>query len=370
MSTRMQIVIVSEVSVGYGTPQVLRVAQSMAERFNADVLILEPDQPERPSVNLRDHAADERVSLERIFTTSHPYSSAGRIEFTLIAAQILDRLRPRIVLFGSAYGLPVLLRANAPNQLNIFYCLENVDANPPAELRHLARRCSIIVFPEANRARLYSERLGGLAPDQEAMIVYNANYPRAPAPPQRRLRRIFYGGTFHKDLTCGDYFIDPDLAHLPIDIYGLIDGYPDKKKIAAQLNGARGGVKYCGYREADASFFALMARYQYSIVIWNPIKEALRYAAPNKLFDAIACGVPPICAPHPQCVEIIDKWRCGLLMEDFSYSALRTRLKQALRMIGSREHAEMVRNCATAMEQGMNWPYQFEKLAAAIQRRL
>ena len=57
----------------------------------------------------------------------------------------------------------------------------------------------------------------------------------------------------------------------------------------------------------------------------QPVTTAQRYAAPNKFFDAIACGTPPICAPHPQCVEVIRKWRCGLLVDDWSSEATNLR---------------------------------------------
>ena len=75
-----RIVIISEVSVGYGTPQVIRVADSLARALGADVTIFEPDQPERPPVDLARHAQSANVTVRRIYTSSHPYSTAGRIE--------------------------------------------------------------------------------------------------------------------------------------------------------------------------------------------------------------------------------------------------------------------------------------------------
>lgn len=368
--SRISVCLVSEVSVGYGTPQIIRVADSIAEHFNADVHIYEPDQAARPAVDIRDHVHQPTVYLQRIFTTSHPHSTAGRIEFCALVAKAVQRIAPSIILFGSSYGLPILLHLDPRRSLNILYCLEHVAKQPEASLRLLAKHCSIIIFPEINRARIYLERLGGPRPGQDTLVMYNANSRREVVPAERRVHRFFYGGTFHKQLTFGDYFLDPSMAQRPIDVYGIIDGYSDCSDTMARMSGKDGCVKYCGYVEANAHFFSILSRYQFSIVTWNPLNTAQHYAAPNKLFDAIACGVPVICAPHPQCVDIVKRWRCGMIADDWSLQALAARVGQGVEMMGSRTHAEMVRNCAAAMDGGLNWSSQFAKLAPVIDKHL
>lgn len=368
--SRRRILVVSDVSLGYGTPQILRAAESLASAFDADVLVLEPDEPERPAVDIRDHVSTPDIRLKRIFTTTHPYASAGRVEFALAAAREVEAFKPSIILFCSDYGLPILLRIDPSKSLNIFYCLEEVHERPNPDWRPLVAHCDLIIFPEANRAKLYYEIINGKRGGPEAIILFNANYERVTAPPEKPIKRLFYGGSFHKEMTCAANFLEPKIASMPIDVYGLIRGFDDEMAVRRQMMGARGGIRYCGYLEADAKYFRLLSQYQYSIVIWNPVNSAQLYAAPNKFFDAIACGTPPICAPHPQCVEVIRKWRCGLLLDDWSAEAMRSRLRQAIRMIGTDDHKEMVQNCLTAMQRELAWPVQFEKVLSAIRRRL
>ena len=86
------------------------------------------------------------------------------------------------------------------------------------------------------------------------------------------------------------------------------------------------------------------------------------YAAPNKFFESIADGVPPIAAPHPQCKMMIDRYKCGILMRDWSEGEFFSALDQALRLYQTDSWYEMVSNCGTAVRQELNWDHQFEKL--------
>lgn len=360
------VAIVSEVSVGYGTPQVIRVATSIAREWGADVTIYEPDQPERPPVDISQHADLENVRTQRIYTSSHPYSAAGRIEYCLAVAALIKKQAARAIVVCASYGLPVFYHIDSSRSVNVFYCLEHIPEQPDATLQLVAQHCQVVVFPERNRAARYLPRLGGPKRDQQIVIVLNANYIRDTSSHITRIPRIFYGGSFHRELTFAEYFLHPDIAEYPIDVYGIIDGFPDRNSIARQMHGNTGGIRYCGYLEANDAYFNTLARYHYSLVIWNPLNEATLYAAPNKLFDAIACGVPPLCAPHPQCKEIISQWKCGLVMDDWSAGSLRGRLSQAQETFGTPFHESLVTNCRQAMQHGLDWDSQCKELMLAM----
>jgi len=333
-----EIAIVSEVSVGYGTPQVIRLADTLASAFNADVIIYEPDQPERPAVDIARHTLSGCVRVQRIVTSSHPYSSAGRIEFCLAVGKQLNEHRPRVIVVCASYGLPIFYGLDPSRSFNVFYCLEHIPENPESSLSMVGKSCHLVLFPERNRARIYAPRLGIVGNRQEIIIVMNGNYPRDGLSEKRqRIPRMFYGGTFHREMTCADMLLEPDIAKYPIDVYGIIDGFPDRAAVARQMHGNDGGIRYCGYLEADETYFETLARYQYSLVIWNPSNDAQLYAAPNKMFDAIACGVPPLCAPHPQCDEIIRRWQCGVLCDSWSSAAVRSRLEQVMATFGTHQ---------------------------------
>lgn len=106
-------------------------------------------------------------------------------------------------------------------------------------------------------------------------------------------------------------------------------------------------------------------RYAYSAVAWNPDNENHLYAAPTKFFEAIADGVPPVAAPHPQCRLIRDRYRCGILMAYWSFDSFLKALRKAVNIHGAPEWQEMVANCARVASE-LNWEVQFEKLRAVL----
>ena len=367
--SRPRMALISDVSLGYGTPQLPRMADSFATAFNAEVHIFEPDEPERRPVDIRQHTRSSNVHLRRIYTAAHPHSHQGRIEFCAQAAGHVKALSPDILMFATMYGIAILDHLDTRAMLKIFYCLEEMDPRHKY-LFPLVRQCDIIIFPEDNRARLYLERLGNAANEPDVLLIYNTSDRTEWTDPSARGERIFYGGTFDRNVTFGGYFLHEKLAAMPVDIYGIIRGFKDPSAVINRLDGRHGGPKFCGYRQSDDAFFKLLSGYLYSIVIWNPDREDRLYAAPNKFFDAIACGVPPIAAPHPQCVEIIRKWKCGILMEDWSFACFTRALQRALKASKSEYYQELAANCRRAMQEELSWSRQFERLVPLVQRRL
>ena len=367
--SRPRMVLISDVSLGYGGPQLLRMAESFAITFGADVHIFEPDEPERRPVDIRQHTRSSGIRLTRIYTTAHPYFRQGRIEYCAQVAERVKALSPDILLFATMYGISILDHLDARRMLKIFYCLEEVDREYEY-LFPLVRQCDIMIFPEDNRGRLYLERLGNPLADPDVLLIYNTSDRSEWTDPDVRLDRMFYGGTFDRTVTFASYFLHDEMAAVPVDIYGIIRGFDDPEAIINRLDGHEGGPKFCGYRQSDDAFFKLLSRYLYSIVIWNPKREDHLYAAPNKFFDAIACGVPPIAAPHPQCIEIIRKWKCGILMDDWSFESFRMTLQRALKAAKSDYYRELAANCRRAMEEELSWGRQFDRLIPLVERRL
>lgn len=363
----LRVVILSDVSVGYGTPQILRMAESFAKVFDAEVHIFEPDQPERPPIDIRAIVPTPRVSLKRIYTSAHPYQMEARVEFCRRVADLLSGQQLDIIILSTMYSIAVLDYIDLSNTCKIFYGLE--DANEHySYLFSLVRRCDIRIFPEENRRRLYSQRFRILDDGKPLLLLYNSNNHDAWTPADARVQRLFYGGNFHKTMNFGSYFMEPSISKLPIDIYGIVSGFDNNTETVTALQKDPKVLSYCGYRQSDGALFQLLSRYLYSIVIWNPFREDYFYACPNKFFDAIACGVPPICAPHPQCVELIRKWNCGILMDDWSFESFSNALTRALKAAGSDYYRELVYNCRRAMDEELSWDRQFAKLVPFVKK--
>lgn len=357
---------VSDVSLGYGSPQMPTLVDALAEHYvAAEAVVLEPDQPEfRPRPE-----RFPRLRLERLATRVHPHSSAGMLEYNARAARRIDELSPDVLVFSSPLVLPAVLRARRRPRFCIYYMLESLAycANDHSrksrfviEAHRQARdRIDLLIFPEENRAAADIARVG--YESLPLAVCYNSiNRAGAnPEPAAARKRRLLYSGSIDRRITMADFFVEQRTRSLPIDLWGVIYG-PDKHEFEAALRGT-GEVRYCGYVDA-LRLAELRKEYAYSLVMWSPTNENTLYACPNKLFEAIADGVPPISTPHPQCKMLIERYDCGILLDDWTLDAFLRGVRQALRIFGTPRYEELVANCRTAVERELNWDCQFAKI--------
>jgi glycosyltransferase involved in cell wall biosynthesis len=150
------------------------------------------------------------------------------------------------------------------------------------------------------------------------------------------------------------------MQSVPVDMFGLIEG-PEKQESKAEFSKLFSSVRYYGCIDAEA--LANLRRFcSFSIVMWNPSEENQLYAAPNKFFESIAAGVPPITAPHPQCKMLVDRYKCGIVMDGWDFNSFYAAIQQALKIYGTEQYNIMVENCRKAFVQELNWEKQFEKV--------
>lgn len=399
------IVAVADVSVGYGSPQIPRLTASLAEHYGREAIIIEPDEADKRRLDV----PPKGCKLERIAGSVHPHSGVGRREFIAAAARRINELRPEMLVLFCTYTLPVLSQLRYRPRCTVYHSLETIAAYGKLDValnRCFADDIDVVLFPEENRARLDGRRCGlaGLP----TAVVYNVSNDRAfqPVPPAERSPRILYSGTIDRDQTFAEFFLSRELQ-APIDLFGHVSGR-DSELLKARLerlptsdrvsvrNALRGvpnadihdfsvnggtpprafategnteGVRYHG-RVPAATLKQLRGQYAYSIVIWAPANENQYYAAPNKFFDAIADGVPPIVAPHPQCKLLVDRYQCGLLMDDWSFGSFASAMKRAQELFGTAEYERMVAGCGRAVECELNWPAQFEKVKRLLPESL
>jgi glycosyltransferase involved in cell wall biosynthesis len=359
------IVTLSDVSVGYGTPQVLSITRSLSSWLGASALILEPDQPERPPIP----GAADGLQVDRLYTANHPYTLSGQAEYCIQAAERIDREKPDLVVLCSFLGAGAVLRMKHRPKLLIHYALEHTDGGRTRDRRLfnlIADRIDIAVFPEETRAQLDAPRLG-LTGKPQAIVYNGSSVSVTPRAWNKRNGRFFYGGLLHPELTYGDYYLGGALDAYPIDLYGLLDGYPDPDEALAGLARRHSRVTYNGYAPGGASFLATLREYNYSIVMWAPVTESTRFAAPNKFFDAIQAGVPPIAAPHPLCQRLVQRYRCGLIVPGWTHDHLASALDEGRRIFFSGQYEDMVEGKLPAARHDLSWDQQFLKLARLIE---
>ncbi len=357
--SELRIAVVSDVTLGYGSPQIPSLARSLARTYRAPTTVFEPDQGNRPLLSLH----SEWCRIRRVTTQTHPYSASGRVEYVLKVAREINAVRPQIVAVFCSYALPVLARLRYRPRCTIYSMIESVLAYGPfdVELNQCLRgRIDVLISPEENRARLDMSRcaFSGIP----VAVTYNvSDLPTGePTPPSGRRPRIFYGGAISRHPGMAHYLLRRGARAIPFDLFGNIVG-SDKDVLAAKLADTTGSVRYYGYVPAE-KLAAMRRNYAYSLVMYAPTDENTLYACPNKLFEAIADGVPPIAAPHPQCEMLLKRYRCGILMNDWSFKSFQAAVTKAMRIFGTDRYAELVEGCREAVRRELNWEAQFHKV--------
>ena len=363
-----KIVGVSDVSLGYGSPQILAYLTSLASHYNTRVLAIEPDEVHKKPYR----GSDKEMVVRRVSTSIPPHSSAGRIAYILEAAKLVNRIKPQMLVIFCTYSLPVLHKLTYKPAFVLYVSLESIAAYGGLDIqlnRHIRHKLDLVVFPEENRAMLDSSRCGFL--NQKLAVVYNAVTPSPDAlicPVEQRRKSILYSGTLDPERTLAKYFLDADVQKLPIDLYGAISG-DDDGELRRGLDGSNTRLRYHGYINS-ARMEQVRRTSAYSLVMWAPTNENQLYACPNKFFESIADGVPPIAAPHPQIKLLIKRYQCGILMDDWSLPALKRAFEQALSLFGTAQYAQMADNCRTAATEELNWDTQFKKIINHLPQRL
>lgn len=357
----VKIVAVSDVSLGFGSTQIPAFMQFLLKTYkNSCGLVIEPDQPEKPYIKDR----YKEFKIERVHTHSPCYKNTGRIEYMELATKIVEREKPDILVIFCTFTLPVLFKLKEKPKFVIYYNIEMAAAYGAQDQRlnkQLKDRVDLFIYPEANRERLDIEKYGDR--NAPSVIVYNCANERKKTgsiPIEKRNGKFIYQGTLDAINTNANYLMGSHLEGHSIDIYGNFVG----NQIEHLSNGfakLNGSVRYFGYVE-NKILAEIRKKYAYGIIMWAPVNENQKYAAPNKFFESIADGVVPIATPHPQCKEIIEKYDCGILIKDWSYEEFCRTIDEAAKIYGTNRYRKLVENCRIAVEKELNWDTQMEKV--------
>jgi len=202
-------------------------------------------------------------------------------------------------------------------------------------------------------------------------VVFNARPAAisAPRPADERNGRVLLQGSLSAELTFIDYLSRRSEPEPGIDVFGYAFDHDRAYGILRDSAlAARNGFSYGGLVSSHR-LAELRPSYAYLVVMWNPLTFDALYACPNKFFEAIADGVPPIVAPHPQCKEIIEKYDCGILLRDWSLEAFLEGLQKARDIYGTPRYQELVNNCRRAMASELSWENQFESIVPQLPPR-
>lgn len=369
--TEIRILGLTDVAIGYGSPQVQYLLRSLAEEFApATCLIIEPDQKGRPS---RPPLFPE-LNVERIVTMMPPYDLSFQIEFNRAALKIMREFRPDIIVASHGWVLPAALQMKPRPKCFIYYMLESLDhqvqggsSDWAIELNRLAfAMADLVVIPERQRAAADLRSYGWSLPS--LIEAYNVTpWQRVPLTATRK-PRILYAGTLGPQTLC-EFFLDESVSDVEFVIAGAAETEPARRFL--EQASERDNIRYLGFLSSH-KLATVRQENAYSITMWRPDSINQLFACPNKFYESIAVGVPPIAAPHPQCADIIARHNCGLVMMDWTVNCFAWTVHHALDLFNAEDgrYQTMVENCLLATQGELNWEAQFAKIRSRLPSRI
>ena len=295
---------------------------------------------------------------------------------------------PADLLHGMAYmGIPIALGLGRRQRVPVVYDARDIylDAGNLARLsgsmrwlvgraeRGWARRADRVITVN----RPYAEVMAGRWRIDEPLIVMNcAHRYEPPSPREHRFhdalgldpatRVVVYQGGFSRDRGIEQLIAAiPDVpdATLVLLGYGSLQG--ELERIAADP--ATGGRVRIMPAVPPTELLAWIASADVVAMPIQPTTLNHRLTTPNKLFEALAAGVPVVASDLPGMAPIVRETGCGLLVDPTDPKAIAAALRDVLATPPD-EMAEWRARCSAAARETYNWERQMDGLLAEYGR--
>jgi glycosyltransferase involved in cell wall biosynthesis len=309
------------------------------------------------------------------------------LRFHRTCQNVIRQARPSVVIaydtLGSLFVPPIPGRYHTVYHFHELTGPEAGEGFGPKRARLKAARSSqhadLVVFPDADRARIFQERAGLKLPPSVVM-----NCPRrmatVPASPLRQRLAELGRSQVHVVGYLGSIGADQGLVeaaysmrHWPSDsVLALIGGASEvmKKRIleAAASVEAADRVLFLGlYPHAEA--LALAAGADLGLSLIQPNNESWLYSAGaiNKRFEYMALGLPQVANNGPGVREIVEASQCGLCVNSRDPAAIGAAVRQLLDSPELRRRQSV--NARARHLNGFNYESQFAEVAGWIRSR-
>jgi hypothetical protein len=296
---KTRLVTISDVVMGYGSPQITNFSESLCRLLGTTGVIFQPLVPNRKIVGLD----SSLLRLETIHAAAHPHSPQGLPEYQLQCTKWINRIKPDVLVICNYNMLDVVEGlAYRPRKI-VHLALEDLESATSglfgqARLASIRRQSAMIdlwLFPESNRA-LHDASCLGIKEDSISIFYNLVESTQSKLSGLEKRKRMVYAGTLNFETSAGRYIFDAEIAPFPMDVYGDLQGDPasmsEMEKKVTYLRGL--GSDMCQlkwYGQISASRLSeLLPFYSFSLVYWRPIRHALLNAAPNKFFQAVTCS--------------------------------------------------------------------------------
>ncbi len=288
-------------------------------------------------------------------------------------ASWIDAFEPDLLVCTHYTYLGALVKAKHQPQTIVYYCLEHPGPTDGSALTDADKkvhelvkdRITEAIYPEAGRMHLYHSMFD--FESVPSLLVFNAR-PEAcslPLPWNRRNGRILLQGSLLTGKTFVEYLPRARNSDIWIDAIGQTYSHTETLQILKNAEaGEKRHYRFLGFM-TNNKLSEIRNSYAYSLIMWNPETFERLHACSNKFFEGVADAVPPICAPHPQCKEIVERFDCGILLKDWSYEGYTEALRYAQDIYGTERYRQLVDNCRTAQRE-ICWERQFDKVTALL----
>ena len=284
-------------------------------------------------------------------------------------------------------GIPIALGLGRRQRIPVVYDARDIylDAGNLARLsgpmRWLVGRAEQGWARGANRVitvnRPYAEVMAGRWGVELPLIVMNCSYRYQPPSPRGRrfhdtlgldpaTRVVVYQGGFSRDRGIEQLIAAiPDVpgATLVLLGYGSLQG--ELERVAADP--ATGGRVRVMAAVPPTELLDWIASADVVAMPIQPTTLNHRLTTPNKLFEALAAGVPVVASDLPGMAPIVRETACGLLVDPTDRAAIAAALREVLDTPAA-EMADWRARCSAAARETYNWERQLDGLLAEYTR--
>lgn len=362
-----RIVGLSDVAIDYGSPEVTALFHDICVVANCAGLLIEPDEHDRPPVIRQPKRAFE---LCRLQSKLKSHSIAWRREYIYNAAKLINQQKPDILFLFGGVTVPVVnFLRNRPRCI-VYHAYEQIAdlaAEDITSHRQYIEKFDLVTTPNIHRL-LFDCKTMDVWPE-DIVTMYNAAdvyYPEPThtLPAGERNGRFLWMGTLDRKRTFADYFYSDRLAGFQLDVVGRVTD-PQAEELTIRLKNCA-NIRFWGLVPPEI-LNRMRAKAAFSLVWWNPHNSyGHLHLASNRFFVSLAAGVPPVCGPHPQCIQIAERFDCAIIMKDWTLGALVEAMETALSMYGTPAYFELVKRCLLAAEHELSWRSQSDRVVSNL----
>ncbi len=352
---------VSDVVIGYGSPQINMLFRDISDYYGTRGQLLQPSFF-GDDIKFNKQKTD-KYFVKTVYIDSGAYSRVGRIDYIIKCADIINKNKPKILIIYCTYSIPVILKLKYKPDKIIYYCLELISCYGKGDVmlnNILQEKIDLLIFPEKNR--MLSDVKECHFKDHNRWVnVYNASTylkDSCSISSEQRNGKFLYAGKLSY-ATLSDFFWHSGVKKYSIDIYGSIAKDIEYEFLTRVCGENNKTIKYNKFIN-NSELCALRPQYSFSLILWKGDNLNGYYCAPNKLFESLAYGVPIIATPNPQCIEIIERYQCGIYMKEWTITSFLEALSEAQAMLNTSKYSTMVDNCLDAFKKDLSWDAQFE----------